>query len=120
MPRMIVDDEFPWITSMLCRGQLLRLSTINDLPAHAMNESRWMQVSGVKASLVIPFFVGGSLLCTIALEARQERHWSDEFIARIRLAGEILANALARQRADNGRRERERRLRGLTDAAPLM
>ena len=120
MPRMIMDDEFPWITAMLCRGQVLRLSTINDLPAHALNESRWMLVSGVKASLIIPFSIGGNLSCTIALEARQEQHWSDELIKRIRLAGEIFANALGRQRSEIGRREVEQRFRCLTDAAPMM
>ena len=121
MPRMIMDDEFPWITAMLGRGQMLRLCTPNDLPVHAVSERRWMLLGGVGASLIMPFFVGGALSCTIALESRQERHWPSEmFPRRIRLAGEIIANALARERASVGHHESEGRFRHLTDAAPVM
>jgi len=120
MPRIIMDDEFPWITAMLTRGQTLRLTSANDLPAHAISERHWMLQSGVGASLMIPFSVGGIPSCTIALETRQERQWPDEMIPRIQLAGEVLANALARQRAESTRREIEQRFRHLTDTAPLM
>jgi two-component system sensor kinase FixL len=120
MPRIIMDDEFPWVTAMLTRGQMLRLSSPNDLPAHAVSERHWMQQSGVGASLMIPFSVGGVPSCTLALESRRERQWADEFVPRIQLAGEILANALARQRAEITRRETEQRFRHLTDTAPVM
>ncbi len=120
MPRIIMDEEFPWITAMLARGQTLRLCSPNDLPAHAISERHWMLQSGIGASLMIPFSVGGIPSCTIALESRQERQWPDEIIPKIRLAGEIFANALARQRAESTRRESEQRFRHLTDEAPVM
>jgi hypothetical protein len=65
-----------------------------------------MQQSGVGASLMIPFSVGGVPSCTLALESRQERQWADEIIPRIQVAGEIFANAARQRSRDNPPRKR--------------
>ena len=49
-----------------------------------------------------------------------EREWSDELVARLRLLGEIFANAVARKQAERALRESEARFRRLADSAPVM
>src|SRR5208282_2138229 len=48
------------------------------------------------------------------------RAWPDELVQRLGQVGEILANAVARKRADLALCESEARFRLMTDAAPVM
>jgi nitrogen-specific signal transduction histidine kinase len=100
LPPKIVDDELPWLATMARDGQLVRFSTPAELPPEAVNERRWCQTKRVQAHLTIPCPVGGLPVCAIAFSSRAERAWPDELVARLRLAGEIFANALGRKLAD--------------------
>jgi PAS domain S-box-containing protein len=120
MPRIIMNEELPWFSAMLSRGHMLRLASCEDLPAEAAHEKRWMQQMGVRASLMIPFTVGGKLVCTIALETGREQQWPEPMVHWLRLAGDIIANALARVRSNISRLESEGRFKQLADAAPMM
>jgi PAS domain S-box-containing protein len=65
--------------------------------------------------------VGGSLLCVLTFGSLSTyRSWPDDLVQRLRLVGEILANAVARKRADLTLRASEARFRLLADAAPVM
>ena len=49
---------------------------------------------------------------------RTQRDWSDELIQRLRLVGQVFANALLRRRAEEALRASETRLRSIVRAAP--
>ena len=59
-----------------------------------------MARSGMKAGVAIPLHVGKSLVCVLTFAASQEeRDWPRELNSRLRVAGEIFANAVARRQA---------------------
>jgi signal transduction histidine kinase len=97
LPPRIVDDALPWLARMLRDGRIVRLTSPADLPLDATNERRWCQVNGVGAHVSIPCGVGGLPLCAIAFSSRTERQWPDKLIERLRLFGDVFANALSRK-----------------------
>jgi len=92
---------WPWTYQQVLLGNSVKLSKIEDLPAEAIvDKQTWTQM-GAKSSITIPLNVGGKIVGTLNLGAlRRHRDWPDEFLPRFRLFGEVLANAVARKRAD--------------------
>ncbi len=65
-----------------------------------MDKQSWTRM-GAKSSVTIPLIVGGRIVAILNLGAlRRHRDWPGEFMPRFRLLGEVLANAVARKRAD--------------------
>jgi len=57
--------------------------------------------TGIKSALAIPLSVGGSIVGALAISTdRAERMWPDELVQRLRLLGEVFANALQRKRGE--------------------
>lgn len=105
------QDEFPWFTETLRRGEIIRISRPADLPEVAVNERAYCLREGLKANLIIPLTAGGSTLGAMALASfRSERSWPDGLVKRLRLVGEIFANALARKQAEEALRASQERL----------
>jgi transcriptional regulator with GAF, ATPase, and Fis domain len=56
---------------------------------------------GIKSALAIPLSVGGAVVGALAISTdRSERMWPDELVRRLRLLGEVFANALQRKRGE--------------------
>ena len=121
-PRIILDDRFPWYADRVRQGEVISLSRLpEDAPAEAVQEREYVVKHGLKAKLTIPLKVGGSVLGVISFGSfRAYRPWPDELVQRLRLVGEIFANAVARKRADIAIRESEARFRVMADSAPVM
>jgi DNA-binding NarL/FixJ family response regulator len=79
------------------------------LPPEAAAEREASRRGGLPRShLMVPFEVGGAVLGGIGFGSySREVGWDDELVGRLRLMGEVFANALARKVA----REEESRLR---------
>jgi signal transduction histidine kinase len=101
-PPAILDDQFPWYVDMIRRGEVLRFCRIpEDAPAEAVSELAYALRVGLKSNLTIPLRVGGAMLGAIAFGSfRGYRDWPDQLVQRLRLVGEVFANAVARLRAD--------------------
>jgi PAS domain S-box-containing protein len=70
----------------------------------------------MKSQLTIPLKVGGSVQFAIGCASfREVRLWPEPVVQRLRLLGEVFANALARKRADEHLRRREGRYRELVE-----
>jgi formate hydrogenlyase transcriptional activator len=95
-------DEAPWYHAQLLRGVTIRLERMPDqLPAEARGERGVVLASGIKSILTIPIAVGGQFVCALSTAAfREYRAWSDATVARVRSVGQILTNAVHRQRAE--------------------
>jgi transcriptional regulator with GAF, ATPase, and Fis domain len=93
---------------------LSRLS--EDLPEEAIAEREYFSRTGVKSLLAIPVRVGESVTCAMACSTlRAERSWGSDIAARLRLLGEIFANALFRRRADERAHQAYEEIRQLKD-----
>lgn len=101
LPRVVVDDAFPWLTKLIRQGNVVRIRDGHaEIPAEATHERAWMHQTGARSHLTIPFAIGGMPLCALSLTSKRPQTWPPEFIPRLRLAGTIFVNAVLRKRAD--------------------
>ena len=121
-PPMILDDDLPWYAEQVRRGELIRFERLpEDVPAEAVNERAHVIKTGMKSNLAIPLKAGGVVLGALTFGAfRDYRAWPDELVHRLRIVGEVFANALARKRADQDLHAREESLRKTQDELRLL
>ncbi len=111
-PPKTVLRQFSWLIETLRRGEVVCVSRLQDLPPDATEEREYMRRQGFKSHLSVPIFVGKSLIFALGLGSfTRERAWSSKDVPHARLIGEMFANAVGRQRADEAAREGERRRR---------
>ncbi len=113
-----LDDKAPWFAGEIRRGAVLRLARVpDDLPAGAARERDYCTRTGVRSQLVIPLPVDGSVRFAIGCATfSRYRHWPEELVRRVRLLGDLFANALTRRRADEALRQRDRRYLELVES----
>jgi signal transduction histidine kinase/ABC-type uncharacterized transport system substrate-binding protein len=100
-PPAIRLDSIPWLWARLNQGHIVRFSSVAELPVDAAQEKALMLQLGLKAGVAIPLKAMGVILGMVAFgQLTRERPWNDEILQRLKLVGEVLANALAHARAD--------------------
>jgi transcriptional regulator with GAF, ATPase, and Fis domain len=100
-PGQITDAVLPWFTERLRSGEVVEMRRLDDFPEEAIREREYVRRSGLKASLNIPVSIGGSVIGVLSFDSfRSHRIWTDEQVKRIRMIGDIFANALQRSRAE--------------------
>jgi PAS domain S-box-containing protein len=121
-PRTIVDDQLPWYAEAIYKGEPLRLATLpDDLPPEATLEREYCLRIGLKSHIMIPLKVMNSVVGAIGFASFRGSHeWPDDLVQRLRLAGDIFTNALARKRADIVLGESEGRFQLMAETTPLM
>ncbi len=122
LPPLILQEDLPWYAAQVQRGEVMRFERLpEDAPAEAVNELAYVIKTGMKSNLTIPLKAGGIVLGAISFGAfREFRAWPDELVQRLRIVGEIFANALARKRADQELHAREESLRKNQDELRLL
>jgi formate hydrogenlyase transcriptional activator len=92
----------PWYFAALRAGQLLVLPDLPaDLPPEAEVEAEFSRQSGLRSNLSIPLRVGGRVMGVIAFAAfHHTRAWPEDLIVRLKIVGEVFAQALARSRRE--------------------
>ena len=99
------DRGVPWYAGEMRAGRIVQLPRLADLPPEASAERTLCESVGVRSHFGIPINVGGMPLCVLGLTMFQrEIDFADEMISRLRLIGEVFANALARRDADDALR----------------
>ncbi len=97
-------DKFAWTMSVLRRFETICVSRAADLPAEAAVEKELMAKNGIQSFLVVPIVYGRSLIGSLGFySVRSQKNWSADSIRLLRLASEIFANAIQRQRLDRDR-----------------
>jgi len=90
---------FPWYHAQLRAGAVLRFERLPDeLPSDAVAEHAYTLALPMRAHVAVPLLVDGRWVCAlVAAMALTERAFSDEEVGRIRIIGQILANAVHRR-----------------------
>ena len=97
-----VPDYFNWYVEQAHAGISILARTLDDLPPEATNEVEHFRRSGVCSFLRVPISVGGRNVGGISLSAfHYTRAWPEEIIARLKIIGEVIAQALTRKRSDD-------------------
>jgi PAS domain S-box-containing protein len=80
------------------RHEVWSFATLEQLPAEASIDKETYREWGIRSAVNIPIVVGGPADYFMAITSdRRERAWPEEYIPRLRVLGEILANALERK-----------------------
>ncbi|MCI0389236.1 MAG: histidine kinase [Acidobacteria bacterium] len=110
-----MQEQMPWYTEQLGRGAVLNYSHLPEqLPVEAASEKQQFRDAGLKSHLAVPVLSGGSVVCAITFTTHSfHRIWSEDLIARLRLVGEIFANALMRKGAEEALLESYARIEDL-------
>jgi PAS domain S-box-containing protein len=106
------NQSFPWLVSEFLAGRTVLFSRVpEDFPADAELERRFFTGVGLKAGIGIPVMVSGSVMCVLTFGTfREPRNWSKDVIARLNLAGNAFANAVARSMAKQRLEEKQHEL----------
>ncbi|MEN6337889.1 MAG: PAS domain S-box protein, partial [Phycisphaerales bacterium] len=112
-------QEFAWCMRRIHDRGVLAYARVEDMPESARQEREYCQHEGIKSIIVMPLEVAGSLLGLVSFSCvRIQRDWSEELVQRLRLVGQIFANAMLRSRAEEALRASETRFRSLVRAVP--
>ena len=98
----------------------MRVQSIDDLPPEAIEQIEYHRRVGIRSSLGLPLRVGGRIVGVITFAAfRSTRKWPDDLIARLKVVGEVMAQALMRKRAETALQTSEERWRSMFEASNL-
>jgi formate hydrogenlyase transcriptional activator len=89
-----------WFVDQLRAGEAVATHNAGiDLPREASAEAEYCRQTGLVSHLAIPLRIGGRIMGAIAFSAfRENRTWPDDLTMRLKLVGEVFAQALARKR----------------------
>jgi len=122
LPEKLAVERYPWALARLRRGEVVRFTALDQIPAEGAVDRASFLAIGTHALVCVPLQVGGAVLgCVSFANIRPAAaDWPDVLIQRMRLLGEILANALVRRQAEGAVSESEDRFRLVADSAPVM
>jgi formate hydrogenlyase transcriptional activator len=110
-----LPPQLKWFIGKLLEGEIIVTpNAAVDLPPEAAAEAEYCRRTGLVSHLAIPLRIGGKVIGAIAFSAHREtRSWPEDLTIRLRLAGEVFAQALARKR------EQEKLLQALAEIKVL-
>ncbi len=102
LKRVIAQEELPWALKKVLIGETILFSSVEDLPEEAARDKETMRQRGPKSNVTFPLSAGGGqVFGALAFgQMTRERSWAEDLIQRLRLAAQVLANALERKRAE--------------------
>jgi GAF domain-containing protein len=93
--------ELAWFAKELRAGRTVVIRSDKDIPAEAAAAAEYNRRAGIRSILVIPLPVDGRVVAAIGFGAFcSTREWPAEFIARVTVIGEVMAQALVRKRSE--------------------
>ena len=97
-----LSSALPWYAGEVLAGRKILLPRLPEgLPPDAELERRYSVETGMRGNLTLPIVIGRTVRFAIASGAfRAPRPWSEEMIARLKLLGEVFAQALVRARTE--------------------
>ena len=112
LPRSNLDlAQFPWSMEKVRCGEVVRFSTLDELPAAAAVDRETFGRMGVQSALGIPLAGAGTAIGALSLNSvRREQEWSEDLVRRLEFVAGIFSSALLRQRVETEVRELRRDL----------
>jgi formate hydrogenlyase transcriptional activator len=105
-PSFATVATFPWTAAKLMKGELVSLSSLDELPEEAAVDRRGFETVGTKSNVTVPLIVSGRIIGALTFAAiRHERQWPPELLNRLRVVAEVFASALARKRVESELRQ---------------
>jgi transcriptional regulator with GAF, ATPase, and Fis domain len=94
-------DNFRYAYHRWERGEIVRFTRPDELPDEANPMKETMARLGIKSYLSIPISVVGSITDVLGIATiKSHREWPEDLVQRLRLFGEVFANAILRKGQD--------------------
>ncbi len=91
--------DLQWVFEKWSRGESFQFTHVEELPKEAEKMRRFYIRWNVKSYMSIPVSVGGSVVGALVVTTiHTHRKWPEDLIPRVRLFGEVFANAVMRRR----------------------
>jgi PAS domain S-box-containing protein len=115
-----VPADLSWFARELRAGRTVIIRSDEDIPPEAAAAVEYNRRGGIRSVLVIPLPVGGRVVAAIGFGAfRSTREWPAEFLARVTVIGEVMAQALARTRSGAALRASEQRWQSIFETSSI-
>jgi len=89
----------PWLTAKASRGEVILVNRLDELPEEAALDRSSHESLGIRAFLILPVQIGGTVRYAIQLiYSREGPAWLAEYVPRLRVFSEVLVSALERSR----------------------
>ena len=109
--------EFPWWMKKLHKGEVIQMEDVSKVPAEAKSEREVLERQQIKSLLVLPLTVGGELAGFVGFDnVIRTGTWGDDDLALLRVASEIMGNALERKKAEEALKQSEHSYRVLFES----
>jgi formate hydrogenlyase transcriptional activator len=100
-------EYFPWSFERLLAHDVIAFSTATEIPSEVDRSS--YQSSGTRSAVILPLSVEGTVVAAIEFDAaRAERTWPPEVMHRLKVAGSLFEQILARWQHDEAVRAASR------------
>jgi GAF domain len=95
-----LPGQLTWFIGQLQAGRTVVFQNASvDLPPEAAAETEYCRRTGLVSHLAIPLRIGGRIVGAIAFSAyRESRAWPEDWTTRLKLVGEVFAQAIVRKR----------------------
>ena len=115
-----VPADLAWFATELRAGRTVVIRSDKDIPPEAAAAAEYNRRAGIRSVLVVPLPVDGRVVAAIGFGASgSTREWPPEFIARLTVIGEVMAQALVRKRSEAALRASEARWRSIFETSTL-
>ena len=115
-----IPADLSWFASELRAGRKIVIRSDRDIPPEAAAAAEYNRRAGIRSVLVIPLPVGGRVVAAIGFGAfRSTREWPAEFVARVTVIGEVMAQALVRKRSEAALRASEARWKSIFETSSI-
>ena len=130
--------DFPWSIEKLKKAEPVIIPRFSDFPVEAGEEKSECIRQEIRAMVCISMVCAGKVIGYVGVHSHEERIWPGDLVSLVKIAGEIFANTLERERArreietlnreleqrvlnrTSELRESEARLRLITEEVPAI
>jgi transcriptional regulator with GAF, ATPase, and Fis domain len=118
--RVDISRMFPWAKEKILAGEIVLFRGRSGMPPEAAVDCKSWEEIGTITSIALPIRIAGSVDFVLsAHDVRKERARDMEMVSRLRILGEIIANAMIRCRSEEERQTSCNEIRMLKEKLEL-
>jgi len=115
-----IPADLSWFARELRAGRTIVIRSDKDIPPEGVATAEYNRRAGIRSVLVIPLPLDDRVVAAIGFGAfRSTRKWPADFIARVTVIGEVMAQALVRKRSEAALRASEARWQSIFETSSI-
>ncbi|MFC1477180.1 PAS domain S-box protein [candidate division KSB1 bacterium] len=112
-------EENGWIDRRILNGEVINIPDINKMSGEAVAEREEFTSKSIKSLIAIPLSANDTPIGVIGLDSvKNKRAWTDDYIKLIKIAGQIITNALTRKSSQAALHFSEEKYKTIVETSP--